>query len=401
MTKQSVVLLGVMPALVLLVSVTHSQGQQGDRFSSTVPTISALPQTVNSPPNNPLTTDKSALGKLLFWDPILSGNRDVACATCHHPFNAYAEDRDLSIGVNGVGYGRNRRFQPSNSMPFVKRNSPTMVNVGFNGINQTGEYNPANAPMFWDIRVRSLETQALEPIKAFEEMRGDAYPEDKALETVVARLNAIPEYRALFNKAFGGENAVTATNLGKAIASFGRSLISNNSPFDRYMRGDRSAMTAAQLEGMERFERVGCIECHNGPMFSDYKVHVLGVPDNSTLPQSDRGMADMPVAFRTASFEGTPYAFRTASLRNLRDTSPYMHNGRFSTLRGVLDFYDDLPRNPNVRRDDVDPLAQRLGEVNDAADAIVAFLEALNDNSFDKVIPLRVPSGLTPGGRIH
>jgi cytochrome c peroxidase len=112
-------------------------------------------------------------------------------------------------------------------------------------------------------------------------------------------------------------------------------------------------------------------------------------------------MADMPVAFRTASFEGTPYAFRTASLRNLRDTSPYMHNGRFSTLRGVLDFYDDLPRNPNVRRDDVDPLAQRLGEVNDAADAIVAFLEALNDNSFDKVIPLRVPSGLTPGGRIH
>ena len=119
--------------------------------------------------------------------------------------NAYAEDRDLSIGVNGVGYGRNRRFQPPNSIPFVKRNSPTMVNVGFNGINQAGEYNPANAPMFWDIRVRSLETQALEPIKSFEEMRGDAYPEDKALETVVARLNAIPEYRALFSKAFGGE----------------------------------------------------------------------------------------------------------------------------------------------------------------------------------------------------
>jgi cytochrome c peroxidase len=136
-------------------------------------------------------------------------------------------------------------------------------------------------------------------------------------------------------------------------------------------------------------------------MFSDYKVHVLGVPDNGTLPQSDRGMADMPVAFRTVSFEGTPYAFRTASLRNLRDTSPYMHNGRFSTLGGVLDFYDDLPRNPKVRRDDVDLLAQRLGDVNDAADAIVAFLEALNDDSFDKVIPSRVPSGLTPGGRIH
>ncbi len=136
-------------------------------------------------------------------------------------------------------------------------------------------------------------------------------------------------------------------------------------------------------------------------MLSDYKVHVLGVPDNRTLPQSDRGMADMPVAFRTASFEGTPYAFRTASLRNLRDTSPYMHSGRFSTLGGVLDFYDDLPRNPNVRSDDLDPLAQLLGDLNDAADAIVAFLGALNDDSFDQAIPPRVPSGLTPGGRIQ
>ena len=401
MTKQSVVLLGVTSALVLLVSATDSLGQRNDLFFSTRPTISALPQSAKAPPDNQLTADKIALGKLLFWDPILSGNRDVACATCHHPFNAYAENRDLSIGVNGVGYGRNRRFQPPNSIPFVKRNSPTLVNVGFNGINQAGQYNPTNAPMFWDMRVRSLETQALEPIKSFEEMRGDAYPEDKAVETVVGRLNAIPEYRALFSKAFGVENAVNATNLGKAIASFGRSLVSNNSPFDRYMRGDRSAMTAAQLEGMERFEDVGCMECHNGPMFSDYKVHVLGVPDNGTLPQTDRGMADMPVAFRTASFEGTPYAFRTATLRNLRDTPPYMHNGRFSTLGGVLDFYNRLPTNPNVRRRDVAPLAQRLGGVNEAAYAIIAFLGALNDDTFDKALPSRVPSGLTPGGRIQ
>ncbi len=401
MTKPSVVLLGVTSLLVLLVSATDGLGQRNDPSVSKRPTISALPQSVNAPPGNPLTADKIALGKLLFWDPILSGNRDVACATCHHPSNAYAESRELSIGVNGIGFGRSRRFQAPNSIPFVKRNSPTLVNVGFNGINQAAEYNPTNAPMFWDIRVRSLETQALEPIKSFEEMRGDAYPEDKAVETVVARLNAIPEYRALFGKAFGGRNAVNATNLGKAIASFGRSLISNNSPFDRYRRGEQSAMTAAQLEGMDRFEEVGCIECHNGPMFSDYKVHVLGVPDNSTLPRTDRGVADMPAAFRSASFEDTPYAFRTASLRNLRDTAPYMHNGRFSTILGVMEFYDVLPRNPNVRRDDLDPLAQRIGDINDAASAIVAFLEALNDDSFDKAIPSRVPSGLNPGGRIQ
>src|SRR5262245_16487056 len=161
--KRSGVLWGVMPGLVLLVSATHSLGQRGDLVTPR-PTISALPQSVDAPPDNPLTKEKIALGKLLFWDPILSGNKDVACATCHHPSKAYAEDRDLSIGVNGAGFGRNRKFQAPNAIPFVKRNSPTMVNVGFNGINQAGAYSPANAPMFWDMRVKSLERQALEPI---------------------------------------------------------------------------------------------------------------------------------------------------------------------------------------------------------------------------------------------
>ena len=393
MSKRSAVLAGLTTGLLLLLSPADGQGQGQNPFS-------ALPQTVDAPPDNPLTADKVALGKLLFWDPILSGHRDVACASCHHPRAGYAEDRDLSIGVNGIGFGRNRRFQSPNSIPFVKRNSPTMLNVAFNGVDQTGRYTPAAAPMFWDMRVRSLETQALEPIKSFEEMRGDAYPEDKAIETVVERLNAIPEYRALFGKAFGDEN-VSAVNLGKALATFGRSLVANNSPFDRYMRGDRSAMTRDQIEGMRRFERVGCTKCHNGPMFSDYKVHVLGVPDNDVLPQSDRGMADMPTALRTSSFVGTPYAFRTASLRNLKFTAPYMHSGVFRTLFDVIEFYDDVPENPNVGRREVDPLARQLDDPDDEAGAIIAFLEALNDDTFDKTIPPRVPSGLNPGGRIQ
>ena len=168
------------------------------------------------------------------------------------------------------------------------------MNAAFNGIDQSGQYNPATAPMFWDSRVESLETQALEPIKSFEEMRGNTYPQDRAVEIVVARLSAIPEYRALFTKAFGGENAVTAANLGKALAAFQRSLVANNSPFDRYMRGDRNAMTAAQLRGMRRFERIGCANCHSGPMFSDYQPHVLGVPDNPKLQESDQGIQETP-----------------------------------------------------------------------------------------------------------
>jgi len=160
-------------------------------------------------------------------------------------------------------------------------------------------------------------------------------------------------------------------------------------------------MTRDQIEGMRRFERVGCTKCHNGPMFSDYKVHVLGVPDNDVLPASDRGIADTPSPFRTASFVGTPYAFRTASLRNLKFTAPYMHSGVFRTLLDVLEFYDDVPENPNVGRREVDPLARQLDDPDDEAGAIITFLEALNDDSFDKTIPSRVPSGLSPGGRIQ
>jgi cytochrome c peroxidase len=392
MAKRSIAVLGLTAGLLLL-SPVGSQGQDQSPFS-------ALPVRVESPPDNPLTQDKIALGRLLFWDPILSGNRDVACASCHHPRLGYAEDRDISVGVNGVGLGRGRHFQLPNSIPFVKRNSPTMLNVGFNGIDQSGRYTPASAPMFWDIRARSLETQALEPIKSFEEMRGDAYPEDKAVDTVVARLNAIAEYRALFGKAFGDET-VSGENLGKALAAFGRSLVANNAPFDRYMRGDRTAMTRDQIEGMRRFERVGCTKCHNGPMFSDYKVHVLGVPDNDALPKTDRGMADMPAPLRTASLSDTPYAFRTASLRNLKFTAPYMHSGVFRTLLDVIEFYDDVPENPNVGRREVDPLARQLDDPDDEAGAIITFLEALNDDTFDKTIPSTVPSGLKPGGRIE
>lgn len=353
--------------------------------------LSPLPKEVKAPADNPQTPDKIALGRLLFWDPILSGNKDVACASCHHPRFGYAEDRDLSIGVNGIGLGARRRFADANEIPHVKRNSQTVLNVAFNGIDQTGAYDPAAAPMFWDLRSTSLEAQALEPIKSFEEMRGNAYPEDKAVETVVARANAIVEYRALFAKAFGGAEPVTGVNLGRALAAYQRSLVANNAPFDRYMRGERSAMTRAQIEGMRRFESVGCVNCHNGPMFSDFKLHVLGVPDNSKLPQSDFGVADGSV----------PYAFRTASLRNLAFTAPYMHTGMLRTLDDVVEFYDDAPRNQNVGRRQVDPLVRQMDDPDDEARALIAFLSALNDNSFDKSIPQRVPSGLPPGGRIQ
>src|SRR5205823_6713925 len=129
-----------------------------------------------------------------------------------------------------------------------------------------------------------------------EEMRGDTYKEDEAVASVVAKLQANAEYRSLFAGAFGSEQPVNAQNLGRAIATFERTLLANNSPFDRYMRGDRSAMTAEQVSGMQRFERIGCIKCHKGPMFSDYKLHVMGVLDNPALTDYEDG-AEKTYAF--------------------------------------------------------------------------------------------------------
>ena len=309
--------------LGLLLAASGSSHTQG--------LLAALPTEVAAPSDNPTTPEKIALGQLLFWDPILSGQKDVACASCHHPDFGYAENLDLSIGANGVGLGAARSFAPDRPVRFVKRNSQTVLNTAFNGLTATGHDTPASAPMFWDLRVRSLELQALEPLKAQEEMRGDAYPEHLALSSVVARLKANAEYRRLFASAFGPREPVSEATLGRALAAFERSLVTPNAPFDRYMRGDQTAMTPAQVRGMSRFQTAGCVNCHNGPMFSDYKSHVIAVPDSGKLAVSDAGI-------------NQTYAFRTASLRNLAYTAPYMHSGVFDSLREVVNFYNRVGR---------------------------------------------------------
>ena len=331
-----------------------------------------------------------ALGKMLFWDPILSGNKDVACATCHHPANGYADNLDLSIGLGGVGLGANRHFLNPRTGVFVKRNSQTILNTAFNGMDVNGNYDPVNAPMFWDSRVKSLENQSLEPIKTLEEMRGTKFTETTALDSVVARLKNIPEYQLLFKNAFGGTQAITASNMSIAIATFERTLTANNSPFDRFKRGEKTAMNALEIQGMNAFQTVGCAGCHTGSMFSDYQLHVLSVPDNAKLAQSDAGA------------NGT-YSFRTASLRNLKVTAPYMHSGVFSTLDDILRFYGNIAggnsQNPNVNIRQVDAKIRNVRIQNNQA-ALIAFINTLSDDNFDKTVPTTVPSKLNPGGNI-
>ncbi|MBC6992526.1 cytochrome-c peroxidase [Hymenobacter sp. BT491] len=353
--------------------------------------FAALPATVAAPADNPGSPAKVVLGRALFWDPVLSGQRDVSCATCHHPSEGYADGLDLSIGVNGQGLGTARRFRVPNAIPFTKRNCTSVLNAAFNRMAADGSYNPSTAVMFWDNRAQSLEAQALMPIATLEEMRSDRYSESLALDSVVARLRRIPAYGTLFQAAFAGSAPVTAINLGKALASFERTLVATDSPFDEYLRGNTSAMTAQQVQGLNAFVATGCAKCHSGPMLSDFQPHVLGIADNGKLAASDAGV-------------NGSYAFRTPSLRNVALTAPYMHNGTLTTLQAVLDFYDRggrnrrISQNPHVAARQLDPLLPN-GVQN--TQAILAFLNALTAKSFDRTVPAAVPSGLPVGGNIY
>ncbi len=387
---------GTLPAIgvwLLTILVTMS-----DSTTLAQSRLAALPLVAPAPLDNPSTPERVALGRLLFWDPILSGQKDVACATCHHPDFGYSDGLALSIGANGTGLGGARTFLPGHPSLLVKRNSQTVLNVVFNGLTAAATSGPGDAPMFWDLRVRSLETQALEPLKALEEMRGGTFTEAGVLSAVVSRLNENAEYRRLFTAAFGGSTPVSEQNLGRALAAFQRSLIAVQSPFDRYMRGETTAMTSDQVRGMQRFQSTGCINCHSGPMFSDYAAHVLGVPDNSALAASDTGV-------------NQTYGFRTPTLRNLSSTAPYMHNGAFATLPDVVNFYERISGggrrggrggggNPQVSRSQIDPLARALNMGGRGQRDLLAFFSALEDPSFDRTIPSTVPSGLPVGGRI-
>jgi cytochrome c peroxidase len=299
----------------------------------------------------------------------------------------------------------------------VKRNSPTILNVAYNGVERgRGRRQPvaaplvvtpeqsARAPMFWDRRVRSLETQALEPLKALEEMRGHAYPENVAVDSVLMRLRRIPEYATMFRAVYR-EVTIDARQLASAISAFERSLVAMNSPFDRYRAGDINALNAQQLRGMDLFDEVGCENCHDGLMFSDFDLEAEGVRENPLLAQPDTGAGR--------------FRFRAPSLRNVELTAPYFHNGMLATLEDVLRHYDNgvstnpniLDRGPRNGRDDDDDdrprvptLSGRFRGVDDMSDQemadIVAFLKALTDQNFDRTIPARVPSGLRPGGAL-
>jgi cytochrome c peroxidase len=334
------------------------------------PKIEALPKSAALASDTPA---KVELGRLLFFDPILSATRDVACATCHHPQHGWADARPTPLGVHSSGVGPQRKLTKNAEFMPLRRNTPSILNVAFNGIESGKPFDPSQSPMFWDNRVQSLEAQALAPIRQREEMRGDVCTETEAVPAMIERLKAIPEYVKLF------QDEITAERVSQAIAAYERTLITPDSPFDRFMRGDKTAMSREQQHGMEVFQKAGCALCHNGPMLSDFKLHAIGLTDSATQR----------------------HEFRTPTLRNLKHTAPYFHHGGNLTLEEVLFFYDRLMDQAAETFDGgdtslppLDPLLRKMNMLPEDHEPLAAFLDALNSDDYDKSVPKRVPSGL-------
>ncbi len=318
-----------------------------------------LPEAAIFPADNAFTEDKRVLGEFLFWDPILSGRMNVSCATCHHPDHGWADGRMFSIGVDGTGLGPRRRG--SLETPF---HSPSVLNVAFTGLAETEhEDGFVSGGYFWDLRAETLEAQAVNPIKSEVEMRSSDFLEEEIMPEVLLRLSLIPEYQSLFNAAFEGPDPINEENIAKALATYQRTLISKRTRFDSFLAGDDSALTDAEVVGLNKFINGGCTDCHSGPMLADNEI------DDTKPIQVDKP------------------AVRTPTMRNVELSPPYMHDGSRATLRDAIALYEE--------RDDLGVTLQ-----DDDFGDIELFLRTLTDDGFPRDVPVYVPSQLPVGGDI-
>jgi len=254
--------------------------------------VEPLPALPPIPGDNSMTADKVELGKMLFFDPRLSGSNWISCATCHNPVMGFTDRLPRAFG---------------HAMSQGPRNTPTILNAAYINVQ------------FWDGRARTLEEQALGPIQAEVEMK-------QTLGGAVENIKKVPEYVAMFGRVFGGDDPVNPSNIAKAIAAYERTLITPNSPYDRYLAGDKSALTPAQQKGFDLFQSKGCIACHNGPALTDSGFHRIKVPGSVDLGR-----------FNVTKDESDKYMFRTPTLRNVELTAPYFNNGSVNTLEEAVD----------------------------------------------------------------
>lgn len=309
----------------------------------------ALPKKPPVPKDNPLTRAKIELGKKLYFDPRLSSTGTVSCNSCHNVMASGTDNLDTSFGVNGKRGGRN---------------SPTVWNAAY------------LSAQFWDGRAALLEDQAKGPLVNPVEMGMDNH------DVVVQRISAVPGYVKEFKKAFGGSSPVTIDNVAKAIASYERTLITPNSPYDRWVRGKKSALSAKAKKGMEVIQKTGCLSCHSGPMFAGpalpmgtafYQKFPL-FTDNAYVKKYDL-MKDTGRHEDTKN-EAHKHMWRVPTWRNIALTAPYFHNGSVKDLDEAVRVMAKTQLNKTLKDDEVE--------------AIVAFLESLTGEFPEQKMP-RLP----------
>jgi cytochrome c peroxidase len=300
-----------------------------------------FPTNVPAPANNKVTPARVELGEMLFFDPRLSGSNWISCATCHNPALGWSDGLPTAIG---------------NGMSVLKRSTPSIVNTALNSLQM------------WDGRFSSLEEQAVGPMQAPGEMNG-------TMEQILAKLESLPGYVQAFDKAYPGEG-ITKNTLAKAVASFERTVISKNSPFDAWVHGNQTAISSSAKRGFDLFVgKADCAICHSGPNFTDEGFHNIGLKDDN-----DEGRyAKVPIKVLKG-------AFKTPTLRDIALTAPYMHNGAYRTLEEVVDHYD----RGGDDKENLDPNIRPLGLTDQEKKDLVQFMKTLSGKQMAITLP-RLP----------
>jgi cytochrome c peroxidase len=297
------------------------------------------------PDDNPYSRDKTELGRLLYFDKRLSSDDTVACASCHDPAKGFTDQAAVSTGIKGQKGGRS---------------APTVINRAFAPIQ------------FWDGRAPSLEAQAKGPVANPIEMTVHMEPA-AAHNAIEQKLGAIAGYRERFRRVFGTETP-TMDLVARAIATFERTVVSGNAPFDRYQAGDMSAMSASQVRGMNVFfNKAACDGCHLGFNFTDGSFVNVGIGMDKPNPDLGR--------YNVTKLDEDRGAFKTPTLREIEHTGPYMHDGSLTTLEQVVEHYDKGGiKNPWLERR-VKPLKLTAEDKKD----LVAFLKSLSGEGWQQI----------------
>ncbi|MBE7413131.1 MAG: cytochrome-c peroxidase [Leptospiraceae bacterium] len=316
-----------------------------------------------------LSPKKIDLGRILFFDPILSGDNSISCAHCHHPAFGLSDGRDLSMGTGGCGLGPNRA-----GGKIISRSSPSIWNVAFYDL------------LFWDGRAATLEDQALGPLFSPIEMNANK-------DDLKKKINSNPVYEKLFREVYGKEyqGKITVQHIAGALADFERTLISMNSKYDKFVWGEKKAINEEELKGFNIYRSflTRCSECHPPPLFTTNETAIIGAPDHKNL-QFDKGRENLT---GQSALKGD---FKIPGLRNIALTSPYMHSGAILTLDEIVNFYNKGGgrESHSYGELDINWHVREIGLREDEKKALVLFLHTLTDETNLPSIPDKVPSGL-------